>query len=56
MLYHARDRQHTQNIQINEVIAESEQCVFYFTKKPPHELFGQPNGIDRSHTLCPQLP
>ena len=33
MLYHAGDRQHAQNIQINKVIGENEKGVFYFTEK-----------------------
>ena len=32
-LYHTGDSQHTQNIQINKVIGESEKYVFYFTEK-----------------------
>ena len=35
------DSQHTQNLQINKVIIESEKCVFYFMKKL-NKLFGQP--------------
>ena len=27
------DSQHTQNIQINEVVDENEKCVFYFMEK-----------------------
>ena len=31
--YHTGDSQHTKNIQINKVIGENGNCVFYFTKK-----------------------
>ena len=33
MLYHVGDSQHTQNIQINEVIDENEKRVFYLPEK-----------------------
>ena len=33
MLYHMRDGQHTQSIQIDKVIGENEKCVFYFMEK-----------------------
>ena len=33
MLYHVGDSRHTQNLQINKVIAENEKCVMYFTEK-----------------------
>ena len=33
MLYHVGDSQHTQNIQINEVIGENEIYVFHFMEK-----------------------
>ena len=33
MLYPMGDSRHTQNIQINKVIGESEKCVFHFTEK-----------------------
>ena len=33
MLYHVGDSRHTQNIQINKVIGENEECVSYFTEK-----------------------
>ena len=33
MLHYARNSQHSQNIQINKVIGESEKCVFYLTEK-----------------------
>ena len=33
MLYHVGDSRHTQNIQINKVIGENEECVFYFIEK-----------------------
>ena len=32
-LYYTGDSQHTQNIQIDNVIGENEKCVFYFTEK-----------------------
>ena len=34
-LYHAGDSQHTQSIQIDKVISEYEECIFYFTEKNP---------------------
>ena len=37
-----RDCWHTQNIQINKVIGESEKCVLFYGKKP-YVLSGQPN-------------
>ena len=37
------DSQHTQNIQINEVIGGNEKCVFYFMEKKLSGLFGQPS-------------
>ena len=33
MLHYARNSQHSQNIQINKVIGESEKCVFYFLEE-----------------------
>ena len=33
MLFQAADSHHTQNIQINKVIGENENCVFIFQKK-----------------------
>ena len=33
MLYHIRESQHNQNIQINKVIGKNEKCVFYFMEK-----------------------
>ena len=33
MLYYEGDSRHTQNIQINKVIGENENCVFYFMEK-----------------------
>ena len=63
MLYHAREGQHTQNIQINTVIGENEKCGFYFTEKI--KLFGQPieyfsrnsenprmQSVSRRHSWC----
>ena len=45
MLYHMRDSQRTQNIQISKVIGENEKCVFYFMEKNKRIFFlGQPNG------------
>ena len=43
MLYDVGDSQHTQNIQVKEVIGGNEKCVFYFKEKKPNRLFGQPN-------------
>ena len=34
MFHHAGDSQHTQHIQINKVIGESEKCVLFDEKKP----------------------
>ena len=48
MLYQAGDSQHTQNIQIDEVIDKNEKCVFYFWKKK-YGLFGQPSTL---HMIC----
>ena len=42
MLYHTGDSWRTQNIQINKVIAENEECVFHCTEKAKW-TFGQPN-------------
>ena len=33
MLYDAGDSRHIQNIQINKVIGENEECVFYSVEK-----------------------
>ena len=33
MFYYMGDSWHTQNIQINKVIGENEQCVFCFIEK-----------------------
>ena len=38
MLYHPGDSRQTQNIQINKVISENEECVFYFMEKTPDFL------------------
>ena len=32
MLYHMGDNQHTQNIQMNKVIGENEECVLFYRK------------------------
>ena len=43
MLYHRRNSQHTENIQVN---GENEKCVFYFIgKKTTYGFFGQPNSL-----------
>ena len=39
MLYHTGNSQHTQNIQINNIIAENEKCVSYFTEKMKQTLW-----------------
>ena len=46
MLYHTEDSQHSQNVQINEVIHENEKYVFYFMEKMKWTS-GQPNNIVR---------
>ena len=43
MLYDVGDSQHTQNIQVKEVIGGNEKCVFYFMEKETFRFFGQPN-------------
>ena len=37
-----RDREHTQNIQINKVIGENEKCVFYFMEKKHTNFLANP--------------
>ena len=40
-----RDREHTQNIQINKVIGENEKCVFYFMEKTHMDFLANPIAI-----------
>ena len=42
------DSQHTQNIQINKVIGESERCVFYFIEK--NRMAFWPTQYEDTHT------
>ena len=44
MLYHMGDSWHTQNIQINKVIAESEN-VYFISQRKLNGLFGHSNVI-----------
>ena len=42
VLYHVGDSRHSQNIQINKVIGESEKRVFYFMEKTPKDFLANP--------------
>ena len=47
MLYPMGDRQHTQNIQINELIGETEKCIFY--GRNYIDVFGQTNNSHKAN-------
>ena len=42
MFYHMGDSQHTQSIQINNVIGENEKHAFYFMEKPKWTFWSTP--------------
>ena len=45
------DNQHTQNIQINNVIGENEKCVFYFKKKNVTDFLANPVPFSLTKSL-----
>ena len=49
-LQHAGDSQHTQNIQINKLIGESEKCLLFYAKKL-NGLFGQSSMKGSKHMV-----